>query len=85
MDSKLMKAFLQDRRQQVLLGESSSMISAVTSGVPQGSVLGRSVSALYFGHTVNRIKASSSRVIDSLVNTKHKAIVTRSDHGIKNE
>ena len=42
-----LKSFLQDRTQQVLLGESSSLIPTVTSGVLQGSVLGLLLFLLY--------------------------------------
>ena len=32
--------FLQNRKQQVVIGNSKSMMGDVTSGIPQGSVLG---------------------------------------------
>jgi hypothetical protein len=72
---KWIKAFLTNRSQRVILGDATSQWTKVTSGVPQGSVLGPLLFLLYINDMPDKIKnvikmyADDSKLISNGVHT----------------
>ena len=59
-----LEGFLSDRYQRVILNRSSSSWCAVTSGVPQGSVLGPLLFTLYINDIPNIVHTDLSFFVD---------------------
>ena len=71
-----LKEFLSDRKQRVVLGQASSSWSTVTSGVPQGSVLGPLLFTLFINdmpkhlHHPCKLFADDTKLIAIIKNTQ---------------
>jgi hypothetical protein len=74
------KAFLQNRTQRVSVNGSLSDIAAVTSGVPQGSVLGPVLFLLYINDISENIRSSLRLFADDSI--LYREIKNGSDHTI---
>jgi len=75
-----LKSFLCGRTQQVVVEGSSSSICQVTSGVPQGSVLGPVLFLIYINDIVTNIKSEIRLFADDIL--LYKTIATANDHRI---
>ena len=58
------RAFLSNRRQRVVLGDTQSEWTSVTSGVPQGSVLGPTLFAIFINDLPDYISSSCKMFAD---------------------
>jgi len=77
------KAFLSDRRQRVVVNGSQSDWCPVTSGVPQGSVLGPSLFLVYINDFVENLSSEIRLFADDSI--LYRDIVTEDDHRILQE
>jgi len=75
--------FLSDRSQQVMVEGSYSTSCSVTSGVPQGSVLGPTLFLTYINDLVNEIQSTVRLFADDCL--IYQPILTPADHQILRE
>ena len=77
---KLIKSFLHNRFQQVILNGPSSVWKLVTAGTPQGSVLGPLFVLIYINHVPLGLPSNVKSFADdtSLFSVVNKAIVSAS-------
>ena len=77
---KLIKSFLHNRFQQVILSGPSSVWKLVTAGTPQGSVLGPLSVLIYINHVPLGLPSNVKSFADdtSLFSVVNKAIVSAS-------
>jgi len=78
-----MGSFLSDRTQQVLVEGQRSQIGKVTSGVPQGSVLGPTLFLVYINDLVTNVQSTVRLFADDTM--LHRAIRTQADTSILQE
>lgn len=77
------KEFLSNRTQEVVVGGESSDIGHVTSGVPQGSVLGPTLFLVYINDLENNISSTVRLFADDTI--LYKTITTSTDAANLNE
>ena len=77
------QSFLSDRSQQVVVEGSYSTPCSVTSGVPQGSVLGPTLFPIYINDLVNDIQSTVQLFADDCL--IYRPILTSADHQILQE
>ena len=75
---KLIKSFLHNRCQQVILNGPSSVSKLVTAGIPQGSVLGPLFVLIYINDVPLGLNVKSFADDTSLFSVVNKAIVSAS-------
>ena len=80
---KWIKSFLQDRTQEVVVGDERSKIGKVTSGVPQGSVLGPTLFLVYINDLPDNLKSNVYLFADDTLISKK--ITSTADCNILNE
>ena len=80
---KWMDSFLSDRTQQVLVEGQRSQIGKVTSGVPQGSVLGPTLFLVYINDLVTNVQSTVRLFADDTM--LYRAIRTQADTSILQE
>jgi len=78
-----LKSFLSDRSQQVVVDGIKSSPCAVTSGVPQGSVLGPALFLIYINDIVSNIQSEIRLFADDIL--LYRSINTPRDHDVLQE
>ena len=78
---KVLKHFLTNRKQRVVLNEQSSSWTDVKAGVPQGSILGPLLFLIYINNIANGLSSNTKLFANdtSLFSISHDSVITTSE------